>query len=127
MDMFDPFRGSPVKEKMDIIAIDFDDVITDDEMGWLRVMKVFENLGYQVIVVTYRSENCFPKDLDFLREKGYKVICTGQKAKRPFCRDLGIVPKIWIDDTPESVLFDYLMNGSFVQNVSHDFKLDMEA
>jgi hypothetical protein len=109
---------------MILVAIDFDDVISDQPSRWLQIMYLMEQLNFHVIVVTYRSPTCYPEDLDFLREKGYKVIMTGQKAKRPFVKALGYEPKIWIDDTPESILFDYnVFQASFFQNEKHDFSL----
>ena len=109
---------------MVLVAIDFDDVISDQPSRWLQIMQLMEQLNFLVIVVTYRSPTCWPEDLDFLREKGYKVIMTGQKAKRPFVKALGYEPHIWIDDTPESILFDYnTFSGAFFQNKDHDFLL----
>lgn len=109
---------------MKLIAIDFDDVISDQPSRWLQIIRLMENLNFKVIVVTYRCPTCDPEDLDFLREAGIKVYMTKQVAKRPFLTNLGITPDIWIDDTPESILFDYkVFEGDFIPNEKHDFDL----
>ncbi len=112
---------------MKLIAIDFDDVISDQPSRWLQIIRLMENLNFKVIVVTYRCPTCDPEDLDFLREAGIKVYMTKQVAKRPFLTNLGITPDIWIDDTPESILFDYkVFEGTFRPNENHDFDLTVE-
>ncbi len=118
----------PADEKMPVIAVDFDQVISDDHEGWLKVMLTLEKIGFQVIVVTFRGPNDWPEDLDFLREKGYKVYTTHQMAKRQYCARKGIYPKIWIDDSPESILFDYdNMRGFYTDRYSGtDFCLKVE-
>lgn len=109
---------------MKLIAIDFDDVISDQPSRWFQIIQLMQNLNFKVIVVTYRCPTCDPEDLDFLRQAGIKVYMTKQVAKRPFLTNLGIAPDIWIDDSPESILFDYkVFEGDFVPNVKHDFAL----
>lgn len=126
MDRLSDFK--PADEKMPVIAIDFDEVISDDHEAWLKVMLTLEKSGFQVIVVTYRGPNDWPSDLDFLREKGYKVYMTDRMAKRQYCARKGIEPKIWIDDTPESILFDYdNLRGFYTDRFSgRDFCLKVE-
>lgn len=92
---------------MKIVAVDFDETISDNVGGWLAVMATLERFGYQVIVVTYRKPDAWPEDLDFLKDKGYKVYFTGQRAKKKFMSDLGIDVAIWIDDEPQSIDMDY--------------------
>jgi len=98
-----------------VVAVDYDDTISHNDTGWLSVLLALEHLGYQVIIVTYRKHNCCPQDLDFLVKKGYKVYFTGQCGKRDWLKEVhGIEVDIWIDDTPESILFDYnVYQGEF--------------
>lgn len=113
---------------MPTIAVDFDDVISNRPQGWLKVMNSMKQIGFEVIVVTYRQPNMDPVDLQFLIHEGYEVIFTGQKAKRPFVKALGHKVDVWVDDTPESILFDYLpSNGKFCLSSKHDFKLDTKC
>lgn len=91
-----------------VVAVDYDDTISHNDTAWLSVLLALENIGYQVIIVTYRKPDCCPEDLDFLVKKGYKVYYTSQLGKRMYLKEfLKIDVDIWIDDTPESILFDY--------------------
>jgi len=56
------------------IAFDFDQTISDHPHLFTSVMEVFEHFNWHVIVVTYRKSHVAPEDLDFLKEKGYKVV-----------------------------------------------------
>lgn len=93
--------------KQRIVAVDYDDTISHHDTGWLSILKAFELTGYRVIIVTYRQPHAYPEDLQFLIDKGYKVYFTSQVAKRLYMREKGIEVDIWVDDTPESILFDY--------------------
>jgi hypothetical protein len=113
-----------MSKKTNIVAVDFDDTISPKKSAWLDILAAFKAAGYEVIIVTYRQPNCDPEDLDFLVKEGYKVFFTGQVAKRPYLKKLGIKPSIWIDDLPESVLFDYsTYNGKYLKNENQDFTL----
>ena len=89
------------------VAIDFDDTISANPQLFLEIMELMEKVGWNVIVVTYRQPNCFPEDLQFLVDKGYKVYYTGQINKAGFMKNRGIVPDIWIDDEPETILRNF--------------------
>lgn len=102
---------------MKIVAVDYDNTISDNEIGWLSVMAALEAIGYQVIVVTYRDKNCYPSDLDFVASKGYKVYFTSQVAKKDYMQSLGVHVDIWIDDTPESIVCDYSVLTGFTSRI----------
>jgi hypothetical protein len=102
-------------DKKKVIAIDFDDTITTTEAGWLRIMLLMEQLGFHVIVVTYRRPTEWPQDLKFLVDKGYKIYYTSRMAKKGYMQRQGIDVDIWIDDTPEAIVFDMdTLTGAFV-------------
>lgn len=90
-----------------IVAVDYDDTISHHDTAWLKILKAFELTGYRVIIVTYRKPTMCPEDLDFLVKLGYKVYFTGQVSKRQFMLARGIKVDIWVDDNPESIIFDY--------------------
>lgn len=90
-----------------VYSFDFDNTITRDPVGTLKMMKFLEKRGHTVYVCTARHADVHPEDLDFLRELGYKVFTTGLKAKRPYMRAQGIEVDVWIDDSPGSVYQDY--------------------
>lgn len=98
-----------------VIAFDFDETISDNPALFLNVMKTFEESGFHVVVVTYRKSNCYPEDLDFLLDKGYKVYFTGHKAKDEFMREEGIHVDIWVDDEPRTIVESWdAYRGKFV-------------
>jgi hypothetical protein len=105
--------GEPYAQK--VIGVDFDDTISTNELGWLKVLALFEQLGYIVYIVTYRAAHEWPEDMDYLREKGYKVFCTNRMSKREFMKEKGLDVDIWIDDNPEGIIFDMdRLTGAYV-------------
>ena len=97
------------------IAFDFDQTISDHPHLFTSVMEVFEHFNWHVIVVTYRKSHVAPEDLDFLKEKCYKVYFTGHKGKAEFMREEGIEVDIWVDDEPETIVRSWdAIKGKFV-------------
>lgn len=94
-----------------VYSFDFDNTITRDPVGTLAVMHMLGQRGHTVYVVTARHWDVCPEDLDFLRDKGYKVFTTGLKAKRKFMGEQGIHVDVWVDDSPEAILKDYKGEG----------------
>lgn len=102
---FEPYsRGYDDQwEKRKVVGVDFDETISDNPIAWLKVMASLEQSGYQVVVVTWRSPQTYPEDLQFLVDKGYKIYYTSFKAKRPYMKEQGVPISIWIDDNPWAV------------------------
>lgn len=92
--------GAVTWEPQKTIGIDFDETISDNPIGWLKAMESLEKTGYRIVVVTWRSPETYPADLQFLVDKGYKVFYTSWKAKRPYMESKGIKIDIVIDDNP---------------------------
>lgn len=86
-----------------VVAVDFDETISDNPAAWLLVMSTLEKAGYHVVVCTWRFSHTHPEDLQFLVDKGYAIFYTGLRAKRPFMEALGIYVSIWIDDNPWAI------------------------
>lgn len=104
---FDPWARSDFLFKgPKIVAFDFDETISDNEMAWLLVMRLLESKGYHCIVVTWRAPTQYPEDLQFLVDKGYKVYYTSRQAKELYMQRLGIKVDIWVDDNPFAILND---------------------
>ncbi|MNG98636.1 hypothetical protein D3C79_577860 [compost metagenome] len=89
-----------------VIAVDFDETISDNEGGWLKVMMMLESLGYHVVVCTWRTPQTYPEDLKFLVDKGFKVFYTSLRCKKDYMKAQGIDVAIWIDDNPFAILND---------------------
>lgn len=97
-----------------IVAIDYDDTISLNIDAWKQIINLFASLGAIVYVVTYRESTRFDDmDLDIPHVKDF--IFTNASAKKKYCEDIvGIEVDIWIDDSPESIVFDY---KELVQNM----------
>ena len=87
-----------------IVAFDFDETISDNEVAWLGVMLLLERQGYHCIVVTWRRPTDYPEDLKFLVDKGFAVYYTSLQAKQTYMQARGINVDIWIDDNPFAIL-----------------------
>ncbi len=102
----DPWSRTDYFERAKVVAVDFDETISDNPGTWLSVMRALELGGYTVYVVTWRSPTTAPEDLQFLVDKGYKIYYTSFKAKQEYMASLGIEVAIWIDDNPFAILND---------------------
>lgn len=89
-----------------VIAVDFDETISDNEDGWLRILELFEKIGYHVVVCTWRTPTTYPEDLQFLVDRGYSVFYTSLQAKKEYMAAQGVDVAIWIDDNPFAILND---------------------
>lgn len=87
-----------------VVAVDFDETISDNEHGWLQVLLLLEKIGYHVIICTWRKPTDYPEDLKFLVDKGFTVYYTSQHAKQDYMKQQGINVAIWIDDNPFAIL-----------------------
>lgn len=98
----DPWSREPHRPvwKEKYVGVDFDETISDNPETWMKVMVQLEDAGYTVVVVTWRSPDTYPEDLQFLVDRGWKVYYTSFKAKRPYMESLGIKIDIVIDDNP---------------------------
>jgi len=89
-----------------IIAVDYDDTYTRDPDLWAGFLRVARNLrGHTAICVTCRYEHN-ERIAPSAEELFERVIYTGRKAKKPYLEALGIFPDIWVDDSPNFILFD---------------------
>jgi len=101
----DPWaRADFLMQDPKVIAIDFDETISDNEHAWLLVMQLLERQGYHVVVCTWRLPTYYPEDLQFLVDKGFKVYYTSLQAKHEYMKSQGVNVAIWIDDNPFAIL-----------------------
>lgn len=87
------------------IAIDYDDTLSLNILMWQKIIDLFNSFGFIIYVVTYRDSSQFDDIYRFNFVKDY--IYTSAKAKKQYCKDMGIDIDIWIDDCPESIIYDY--------------------
>lgn len=87
-----------------VVAFDFDETISDNEIAWYRVMELLERNGYHCIIVTWRKPTDYPEDLKMFVDKGFKVYYTSRQAKQEYMAAQGIKVSIWVDDNPFAIL-----------------------
>lgn len=89
------------------IALDYDDTITRDPEFWKNVAIMARNKGHDIRIVTFRYvENLAPVH-EFASSIGLTIIATGHVGKRAYCADIGWMPDVWIDDSPEFIVLEY--------------------
>lgn len=93
-----------------LIALDYDDTYTRDSKFWLFFIAAVEYAQHDIICVTMRTEaERALIDPEFLDLMGERIYCTSRQAKKDYMNGLGIFPDIWIDDTPEFIVKDALV------------------
>ena len=90
------------RESKVIIALDYDGTYTADPELWDGFIAAARARGHQVIICTMRHDT-EPVD-EALVAKVDRVVYTGRRTKCVHMSNLGIIPKIWIDDRPETIL-----------------------
>ena len=111
------------------VAIDYDDTLSLKPNMWREIIPLFKAFGFKVYIVTYRfqsgagnnywgfaSDN---SDMDWAIELADGVVFTGAKSKRLFCQNLDIYPDIWIDDTPDAIVFNHCHDRHLEHLISH--------
>jgi len=89
-----------------IIALDIDETYTEDTTLWDHFIRVAQNKGHEVIVVTMRHESELDDEYaDRLKEQGLKIYCSARSQKREYMMSLEpkIFVDVWIDDCPEAI------------------------
>ena len=93
------------------IMIDYDRTYTSAIAMWREVIdNSFLHYGHKVFLVTSRGTN-MPIDLaqDFI-SRNIPIIYCNFLAKRPHCESLGISIDIWIDDDPQWITDDIILD-----------------
>lgn len=84
-----------------IIALDYDDTWTRDNVGWFIATAALKERGHTIYGVTMRHERESAGMDPAYAKICEKVIFTGRKAKRSFVERVhAISVDVWIDDNP---------------------------
>ena len=89
-----------------IVAIDYDDTYTRDPIAWNYVCELFMERGHTVYCVTARNKRHMD-EVEFTIGRligASNCIPTDGNPKRSFVYDIDIIPDVWIDDAPESIV-----------------------
>lgn len=93
--------GARTKKLM--FGLDYDDTVTENPALFLAMVKLIQEYGCDVLIVTARQQSGWDEGLrKFHAESEIDVIFTGAKAK---CDIVGI--DIWIDDFPLAITHDF--------------------
>ena len=86
-----------------LIAIDYDDTFTLDPQAWRAAIAVLRLRGFDFVCASSRM-NTFENQAEISDAVPCLVICCSHNAKAEHLKKLGIVPDIWIDDNPWSIM-----------------------
>lgn len=82
------------------IAIDFDGTISSNRDMWSDLIRVMQEYGAEVFIVTAREQKANNEDIHrYGNAVGVPVVFTGGAQKQDF-----FDADIWIDDNPSSVV-----------------------
>lgn len=90
-----------------VFSFDYDNTISRDPEGFLRVMEFLRDRGHTVYVVTARLKHIHPEDFQMVLDAGWEVIWTEHKAKQQFMIDRGTPVNVFIDDCPDALVNDW--------------------
>jgi len=88
------------------IAIDYDDTFTLHPEMWYGILSIMHSYGFTIYIVTYRHSTQF-SDMDMNIQHVTDYIFTSGIAKKKYCIDAGVNIDIWIDDSPETIIYDW--------------------
>lgn len=87
------------------IALDYDGTVTEDPDLWSEFVLRALIGNHDVRIVTFRAFTDASPDLTYFAERhNISIVYTGREAKKPFCRQIGWEPDVWIDDTPDLIV-----------------------
>lgn len=84
-----------------LIALDYDGTYTEDPEMWNDWIRSARARGHKVIACTMRYEESEGAEVkEALIGRVNEIYFTSRRAKADYLLELGLVPKIWIDDNP---------------------------
>lgn len=90
------------------IALDYDNTYTKNPIFWDKFIDLCHSFTVDVRIVTLRPEtNPIPHPLSI------PIIHTNYKQKRDHCNQIGWMPDIFIDDLPEFIISESLLDIKF--------------
>lgn len=98
------------------IALDFDDTYTRDPEFWNDFIESALARGHDIRIVTFRKSTMRDPLLDKMI---IPVIYTEYQQKRQFTNKINWIVDVWIDDSPEFIVGQTYIIGSF-ENHEHN-------
>jgi hypothetical protein len=85
------------------IALDYDATASTNIKFWQDFVVLAQSNGYNVYIVTARHPNRIEEPTLYFGHLVRGVIATSHKAKKAYCREIGLEIDIFIDDSPWNV------------------------
>lgn len=85
------------------IALDYDATASTNIQFWQNFVVLAQASGYDVYIVTARHPNRIEEPTLYFGHLVRGVIATSHKAKKAYCREMGLEIDIFIDDSPWNV------------------------
>lgn len=85
------------------IALDYDATASTNIQFWQNFVVLAQANGYDVYIVTARHPNRIEEPKRYFEHLVKGVIPTSHKAKKAYCRSIGLEIDIFIDDSPWNV------------------------
>jgi hypothetical protein len=90
-----------------LLCLDFDGTYTEDPALWDTFISSAKKAGHSVICATMRYEHIEGDEVKAaLGEKVSAIYFTARQAKQPYLARKGVLPDVWIDDSPNWLLND---------------------
>jgi hypothetical protein len=88
------------------IALDYDLTYSADEVLWHKFINLAQVRGHEVRIVTIRDDRHDRTAQLVALEKHIPVMYSRGVAKKFYCTHEGWAPDIFIDDKPETILYN---------------------
>ena len=85
------------------IALDYDATASTNIEFWQNFVVLAQASGYDVYIVTARHPNRIEEPKLYFEHLVKGIIPTSHKAKKAYCREIGLEIDIFIDDSPWNV------------------------
>lgn len=85
------------------IALDYDATASTNVKFWQNFVVLAQANGYNVYIVTARHPNRMEEPKLYFEHLVRGIIATSHKAKKAYCREIGLEIDIFIDDSPWNV------------------------
>lgn len=90
-----------------LLALDYDETYTRDPVFWDKFIQLARMHGHAVICATMRYNNYEADEvINALSGKVDSIVFTGRQAKNKAVHKAGYSPNVWIDDSPNFIIFD---------------------
>ena len=88
-----------------LISLDYDDTFTADPIFWREVVKLGAKHGHKFICCSARYNDVGNRNELERNLPDIPIVLCGHKSKWHVSRERGFNVDVWIDDTPDSIIY----------------------